>query len=237
MKKYASMSLLLLGTILLGTACSSAEPTVVDPYENQQGNANMNNGGNGNGQGMGQGQRADLMGQIKSINGNEIVLKVATMPKRQRQNQNGDGQDNQQNMNRRNIQDPNFDPNAPRPSFDPQQMQQMRQRAMNFTGEERTLKIEDGVVIEKRTFGENGMQTETLKLDALKVDDILQIWFDPKQQDQITRISIGFGGGGFRGGNGQGGMRQGDGQWNGQGNDPGPGPGQMQPGNAPEQMP
>ncbi|MFL0266716.1 hypothetical protein [Candidatus Clostridium radicumherbarum] len=183
--------------------------------DNQNNGANQNstaqNGQNqGNSNGRGQFQRADLSGQVVSIKGNAVTIKVIKQPQFTQQNgnnnngsSNGNGNNssnNNSNNNNNNNTGNNNNPNSNNGNGNNQGQRPRRQ--LEFTGETKTITIPDGTSITTMVRGNQGRQTEQLKVSDLKANDILQIWYADKNKGTFSKITVQEYGVNGNGGNG-----------------------------------
>lgn len=120
----------------------------------------------------------DMTGEVVSVTGNEIAIKVIKMPEK-----NGNQADNSKSA-------PTDGQAAPEK---PSQDGQPPQRNIEYTGETKTIKISDNVTVTKMSMGDNGPQTQDIKIGDIKAGDILQIYYSDKENQTISKIILGMG--------------------------------------------
>ncbi len=210
------ISLLMLSLAACGTTGSntaSADPsartgTVSGSSSNAQGWQDQNSQPNGSKRGNGgyrgqlQGQGADLTGEVSSISGNQITLKVIKMPAF---NRNGTsprgGTGNSGNTSQPAAgSTPAAEPSSSTPASDssntspdsrgPKGNGHSQPRGIQYTGETKTVTIPDGVAITAmaRTNGDSNQQT--LKLSDIKEGNVLQIWYSDKDKGTVSKINV-----------------------------------------------
>jgi hypothetical protein len=191
MKKAISLIAISILTASLLFGCKA------NTVDNQNNGANQNstaqNGQNqGNFNGRGQFQRADLSGQVVSIKGNAVTIKVIKQPQFTPQNgnnnngsSNGNGNNSSGNNNNNNNSNNNNSNNG-----NGNNQGQRPRRQLEFTGETKTITIPDGTSITTMVRGNQGRQTEQLKVTDLKANDILQIYYADKDKGTISKISV-----------------------------------------------
>lgn len=124
--------------------------------------------------------RPDLSGEVTSIVGNEVTLKVIEMP------QTGP------NM-ARGAQRGMRPPGEGRPGQGFQAgagTGMMGPGTIKYSGEKKTVLIPVGIPITTMTRGEKGRETKTLDFTDIKKGAILQIWYADQKQTAISRISV-----------------------------------------------
>ncbi|OOM16735.1 hypothetical protein [Clostridium saccharobutylicum] len=127
-------------------------------------------------------QKADLEGEVTSVNGSKITLKVIKTP--EKNDQNGD-QKNNQNGPGSNGQKPDSDGNdKDKQSSEPPKMQ------VEYTGESKDITIGDGITIKAMNRGKQGSEAKDLNVSDIKVGDILQITYSDKDNQTISNINV-----------------------------------------------
>ena len=206
-----------------GSKSGNAEVSGANEAAVQQDQQPAAQGGKGN-PGMANRTTADLVGKVKSIDGNTITVNKSSFTPGQgggarggngmRKRQSGDGQqpaDGEQTVPA-DGQQPADQGQQPAPPADGQQPQDDGQPPagggrgqMNFenmfTDETTEITVTDSTKIIKREFVDNQMQETELTLVDLKADDIVSIDLTDGTQEAAT-ITIGMGG--FGGGFGRG---------------------------------
>ncbi|WP_239618551.1 hypothetical protein [Cohnella mopanensis] len=211
MANVKKMLVTAIAAMILLTGCGNDSTNQADG-----GSAPQNNGGStpqdqqqGQGQGRSPMMGADLMGKIKSVNGETFtVYKSSFVPgaRGQGRGQQQSGDDTQPtagDQNGDNKQPPSGDGNPPA-----QGGEQNRPNMENmFTDETVDIQVTSTTKIVKVTF-ENQQRTETALTAAdLKADDIVSVDLEDNTQNAVT-ITISEGGGFGGMGGGQRGQRQ-----------------------------
>lgn len=160
-------------TAVLMVGCGSTTTTT------QSNSASSNTSTNDGSNKQGNFQRPDLEGEVSSIDGNKITLKVIKTPDRSagadNKNQNSDGGDkSNQNGNNQDQQSPKG--------------QQKRQ--VEYTGETKDITIGDGVQIKTIGRGNKGSQSNDLTVSDIKVGDRLGITYSDKTNETISNIIV-----------------------------------------------
>jgi len=188
MKKTISIMAILLLTTTLFFGCK-AKTVDNQNTDNNQGSTAQNQG---NPNGRGQFQRADLSGQVVSIKGNEVTIKVIKQPEFPQQNgNNNNGSNSNGSNNNNNNSNNNGNSNNSNSNNGNTGNQGTRQRRqLEFTGETKTITIPDGAPITTMVRGNQGRETKQLKVTDIKAEDILQIWYADKDKGTVSKISV-----------------------------------------------
>jgi hypothetical protein len=207
MKKTISFIAISLLTASLLFGCKAKTVDNQNTNSSQNGTA-QNNQNQGNFNRGGQFQMADLSGQVVSVKGNQVTIKIIKQPQFGQQsgnnsnnsgnNNSGSGNNNSTNnnnsnnnsnsngnKNNSNNNSTNNNPNGNGTNQAPRQ-----RRPLEFTGETKTLTIPAGTSITTMVRGNQGRETKQLKVTDIKTDDILQIWYTDKSKGTISRISV-----------------------------------------------
>lgn len=184
-----------------GAAAGGANEAAVQQQNQRQPPAGQE-GGNG-GPGMMNRAPADLIGKVKSIDGNTLTVYKSSFTPGQgggarrgngmRRRQSGDGQQPSEGAQP-------VEQGQPQAPADGQRQQGGGRGGMNFenmfTDETAEITVTDGTKIIKREFVDDKMQETELALADLKADDIVTIdLMDGTQEaDTITLGTSGFGG-------------------------------------------
>lgn len=155
-----------------------------------QASASGGNGNNSNGNAF---QKPDVFGEVSTVNGNTVTLKLMKVPQnmgrrngqkgqygRNRQNgqggrngqnaQNGQGgQSGQNTQNGQTAQNGTWN-GAPRGGG------MMRQK--QYTGQTQTINVSNNVTIQMMTFGQDGMATMNTTLDQVAVGSTMMIYYN-----------------------------------------------------------
>lgn len=123
-------------------------------------------------------QKADLVGEVASIDGNKITLKVIKTPERPAGN-------NQKNSNN-NSKQTNSDAN----NKDKQTSNAQKKRAVEYTGENKDITIADGMQIKTMNRGQQGSESKDLTVTDIKVGDILQVTYSDKNKETVSNITV-----------------------------------------------
>ncbi|OMF22195.1 hypothetical protein BK133_26890 [Paenibacillus sp. FSL H8-0548] len=211
MNKWKVMlSVVVIAAALAGCGVQE-EQTTAEGQTGTQGTAEQNGGAgttqsNGAGRGMGMmGAQADLMGKVKSIDGQTITLYKSAMGQGGGMPPSGDGQQMPEGG------EPSADGERPErpevPAGDgtategdgtaPQGGGRMNMESM-FTDETVDIEVTDTTKIVTMTFENEQMVEKAIALADLKTDDILSVMLvdGTQQAESITITTGGFGGGG-----------------------------------------
>lgn len=122
-------------------------------------------------------QKADLSGEVASIDGSKITLKVIKTPERPQ----GDNQKNgNKDGDKQNSQDNNKDGQA----------KGQGNRQVEYTGETKDITIGDGVQIKAMGRGQQGSDSKNLTASDIKVGDILAVTYSDKENETISNIVV-----------------------------------------------
>ncbi|SFD20341.1 hypothetical protein [Clostridium uliginosum] len=123
-------------------------------------------------------QRADLEGEVASIDGNKITLKVIKTPERPE----GSSQKNaSKNADKTNSDVNNKNGQAPKAP---------ENRQVEYTGETKDITIGDGIQIKTMNRGQQGSESKDLTVNDIKVGDTLQITYSDKEKETISNINV-----------------------------------------------
>ncbi|WML52389.1 hypothetical protein RCG17_23905 [Neobacillus sp. PS3-12] len=178
------------------------------------GNGNSSNG-NGNGNAF---QKPDVFGEVSTVNGNTVTLKLMKVPQNmgRRNGQNGQYGRNRQNgqggQSGQNTQNGQTAQNGTG-NGTPRGGGMMRQK--QYTGQTQTITVPNNVTIQLMTYGQDGMSTMNTTLDQVAVGSTMMIYYntDKKTIKSIRVQAPRTNGQGQGNGMGSG---QGSGQGNGQ---------------------
>jgi len=218
------ISAVLVSTFMLTlAACGSGNPTAANQFsDNPSGSVsnstgqNSRRGGAGGFGGWNQGQAADVTGEITSVSGNQITLKLVKMPSFSRNGappsgnsspgaiggpagdsgpaKSGDNPAQGTNPARRSGNQAPDNGGERRGSGDRYQGNGQRQaRIMEYTGETKTITVPEGVSITAmggRPGNDNGSEKSDLKVSDLAKGNVLQIWYSEEDKDTISRITV-----------------------------------------------
>ncbi|MEL7564415.1 MAG: hypothetical protein AAGU27_05970 [Dehalobacterium sp.] len=172
-KNYFAM-MLLLSILVFGSACSNVDDkstgaTNIDG--NSEGNFDPPEGQPGPNQG-----RADLFGQVKSIDGSEVTILVAEMPQLREkpgsppdQNKESAGSQNTEDKREENL---------------PEEKRNPVNDKITFTGEIQKVVIPEGTSIESGM----GEKSTELKLSDIQEGMLVQIWFEEEDDSESKTI-------------------------------------------------
>lgn len=217
-KKAAIIILIVFALSGCGTVNPAANEAAAQNQGNQPSSGDQNaqippDGQTGqNGRAM-QFQAADLMGEVSAISGNDITVKVISIPamgqgRRGGSGANPDGRTSPGAFNRRQApaagdnQTPASDPGQNQaPDSDAGQNQPaggnpgggQQQRGFQYTGETKLLKLTDSVTITETVRGDNGITSQAIQASDIKVGDTLQVYYSDKSKETISKITVGTG--------------------------------------------
>jgi hypothetical protein len=184
-----------------------------------QASASGSNGTTSNGNGNGNAfQKPDVFGEVSTVNGNTVTLKLMKIPQNmgRRNGQNGQygrnrqsgqaGQSGQNTQNGQTAQNGTGN-GAPRGGG------MMRQK--QYTGQTQTITVPNTVTIQMMTYGQDGMAAMNMTLNQVTVGSTMMIYYDTdKKTIKSIRVQAPRTNGQGQG-NGMG-SGQGSGQGNGQ---------------------
>ncbi|MCX7746781.1 MAG: hypothetical protein N2645_07810 [Clostridia bacterium] len=129
--------------------------------------------------------RADLTGEVASVEGNTITLKVIEIPQ---------FRNDRENRTPRPDRTPGaFRTPGARGGEGPAGNRQRLQGTPNYTGETKKITLPEGVHITTMVRGENGVQENEVDIKTVKSGEILQVWYKDQNQNEIERVRIGMG--------------------------------------------
>nr|WP_312292651.1 hypothetical protein [Clostridium chromiireducens] len=124
-------------------------------------------------------QAADLQGEVSSIDGNKITLKLIKAPEMPRGG-------NQENTNKSGDQKaPSQDNNK-----DGQPPMKQGNRQVEYTGETKDITVGDGIEITTMSRGKQNSDAKTLTVTDIKVGDTLLITYSDKDKETISKITV-----------------------------------------------
>lgn len=124
-------------------------------------------------------QAADLQGEVSSIDGNKITLKLIKAPEMTRGG-------NQENTNKSGDQKaPSQDNNK-----DGQPPMKQGNRQVEYTGETKDITVGDGIEITAMSRGKQNSDAKTLTVSDIKVGDTLLITYSDKDKETISKITV-----------------------------------------------
>ena len=123
-------------------------------------------------------KKADLEGEVASIDGNKLTLKTIKTPEKpvgnSQKNENKD--DDKTNSGANNK--------------DKQANKAQEDRKVEYTGETKDITIGDGIQIKTMNRGKQDSESKDLTVTDIKVGDILQITYSDKEKETISNINI-----------------------------------------------
>ncbi len=206
MKRLVGGTIAILLTTMIFTGCGSKDDAGSD-NSNPNTNESTQSANNTSSSAVrgGQFQRADVMGEVVSVSGSDISLKLLKLLKpqgmgngqrRNGQNDNGQGAPKDQQGNQTQGDKPNPPDNQ---GQDNQQNRQGQGGQRNrqgggfqreYSGETQTVTVPSGVSIEENTFSNGKRETKKIEAKDLKQGDILQVWYSDKDKKTISRIQV-----------------------------------------------
>lgn len=165
MKKRVRTMGILLMFALAATGCGNAAEQATATSDQAQGAASMN----GDKKPQGKFSRPDLMGEVESIVGNEVKLKLIEIPERGAQRQHSDSGQGQGGGNTSGSG---------------------QARTVKYTGQTETVTIPVGVPLIAMSRGSNGLEETEVELKSIKKGSILSITYADKKAKTISRVTI-----------------------------------------------
>ncbi|PYG85828.1 hypothetical protein LY28_03125 [Ruminiclostridium sufflavum DSM 19573] len=193
---FKKISIAALCLLMLSTAACGSDNTA--PGNNSvQSNASDNSGSKRNtaGEGFNDEMRsnpADLSGEVTSVSGNEITLKVIDMPsfgggqkpsKRDGENSKNTGDTKAAGNSNAASDKDNSQGNGKAPQNDSRQPQM----SFKYTGENKTITIPDGMAISSDRRDSQGKE---LSVSDIKEGNILRIWYSDDEKEAISKVSV-----------------------------------------------
>ncbi len=123
-------------------------------------------------------ERTGLTGEVASVSGNSIVIKLTEMPQR-----NGEERKGQ----------PPADGEKPAVQQEGQKSGEQGERpqpAVKYTGETKTITVASGISITAMGRGEKGAEPTKLEVKDIKVGDMISVWYSDQAAGTISRISV-----------------------------------------------
>ncbi|MFW2489663.1 hypothetical protein ACN077_13990 [Clostridium chromiireducens] len=125
-------------------------------------------------------QAADLQGEVSSIDGNKITLKLIKVPERP---QGG----NQENTSKSGDQKASSKDNN---NKDGQPPMKQGKKQVEYTGETKEITVGDGIEITTMNRGKQNSDAKTLTVTDIKVGDTLLITYSDKDKETISKITV-----------------------------------------------
>lgn len=150
----------------------------------------QNSPGQNGGQPQSQPEMANLSGEVDTIAGTEVTLKLIEGFGGRRGNgeqpNRGAGQpgEQQDSANQGTPPQPSGQNGPANRGTAPQQ------RELNYTGETKTITVPEGTPITTVTRGTEGMTTKEMELKDLKQGMILQVWYEDQEKGIIAKINV-----------------------------------------------
>lgn len=187
MKRTAATLAILLALSLTVAGCGTKKQKETSKTQNQKTEQTST-------QKQSQFSRPDMMGEIVSVQGNEITLKEIDTSQ-QRGNRAPGQRDGNQPPQPQQGQDKQGGQPQPTPQVQPGQpgpngQEPRRQREVQYTGETKKITIPEGVSVTEMTRGQNGVEQKVVETKDLKAGDTLSIWYSDKEKGTISRISV-----------------------------------------------
>ncbi len=125
-------------------------------------------------------QKVDLAGEVASIDGNKITIKVIKAPEAPQGNNQKDAS---KDVDKEKSQDNNKDGQG-------QAQKVPANMKREFTGENKDITISDGIQLATMIKGKQGVEKKDLTVNDIKVGDILQIIYSDKEKETISNIYV-----------------------------------------------
>lgn len=123
-------------------------------------------------------QAPDLEGEVSSIDGNKITLKVINVPQKS-EVENGEKTD--KSGDQKSSQDNNKDG---------KESMKQGKRQVEYTGETKDITVDDGIKIITMSMGKQDSESKTLAVSDIKVGDTLLITYSDKDKETISQIAV-----------------------------------------------
>lgn len=179
---------------------ASSSETVAQSAGNSVDRQDMSNSSGGDPSGQMEGEQADLRGEVSSISGNQVTLKLIEMPTFNKDNQppQGDGKNaGDTNGAAKSTDEPKAaDTTAAKPSDNPPKgdspegEKQPPQMSINYTGEEKTITIPNDITISSSGKKQADSEQKALSVSDIKSGNILQIWYSDEAKETISKVTV-----------------------------------------------
>ncbi|BAU27868.1 hypothetical protein DFP93_1092 [Aneurinibacillus soli] len=169
MKKRVGLMGILLMFALAATGCGNATEQGTATSAQGQGAASTNS----DQKPQGKFSRPDLMGEVESIVGNEVKLKLIEIPQR-----TGSGAQGQHSSSGQGGQGGGNTSGTG------------QARTVKYTGQTETVTIPVGVPLIAMSRGDNGLEETEVELKSIKKGSILSITYADKTAKTISRVTI-----------------------------------------------
>jgi hypothetical protein len=126
--------------------------------------------------------KPDLMGEVTSVSGNKIVLKLIETPAFDK------GSRPEKPSGDKPAEVPGNSTGGVKPETQPGN--QPPQRTVKYTGETKTITVSDSVPITTTVMADKKIEQKTLALKDIKSGDTLSIWYSDKTKGTIKKISV-----------------------------------------------
>jgi hypothetical protein len=128
----------------------------------------------------------DLAGEVSSVNGNQITLKLIELPTNAGKGKNTtspSGQNSTQKTSQSNAQTPDSKSTNGHGS-------QRHKMQVKYTGETKTITISSGIPITTFSRNTNGGSQKTITVADIKTGDRLDIWYTDSTKSTISNIRV-----------------------------------------------
>ena len=130
-------------------------------------------------------QKADLEGEVTSISGNKITLKVIKAPEAPAsEHQGAPTGDAAKDANK------DTDQSKPADNKDGQGSKPAENMKVEYTGETKDITVGDETKIKTMNMGQQGAESKDITANDIKVGDVLQITYSDKDKETISTINV-----------------------------------------------
>jgi hypothetical protein len=129
-------------------------------------------------------EKPDLSGKIQSISDASVTLNIIDTTSNE---QRPKDMDNKNDKSSTDTQGTSQDSSKPKL---PQNEGTSEKHELTYTGDTKTITIKSSTVINSMTMTDSGMQTSTLTVNDLKVDDVIDVFYDSSDNSLISKIIV-----------------------------------------------
>lgn len=193
MKKLTSTIALLSITGLIFSGCGLMPASQTDDSKSKETSESRNEQFSRDNRNM---SRADIIGEVTSISGNNVSLKLIEQPQFNRNFSQNDTRGERRGKNRQFNESTQNSPQGEQRSESPNPDRTDFQRPeVKYTGEIKELTIPDNIEIStmgmgRRTQDQAPSAAPTLNLSDVKIGSTMQIWFSDQEKEIISRVTV-----------------------------------------------
>lgn len=183
MKKiiYILAGIALTATLMVG--CSSSTKDTQNKQDTQSASTNSSTSTDDSSNKQNGMQKADLEGEVTSISGNKVTIKVIKTPEKTE----GAAPDNaSKDSDKANANKDSDKAN----SKDGQLSKGQPNKQVEYTGETKDITISDGAKIETMSMDQGNPSQKEITASDIKAGDVLRITYSDKEKETISTINV-----------------------------------------------